>query len=120
MFVNENTWASATKGELWWNLGVGSFDEEVRMGRRRKARAAGPPISKSFYALISSGILWCLFAVPDLLFNATRSGWIAGGRPGKLDRPSHVLFRYPLVSFDILWYPLLNVRRSRLVGGEKT
>ena len=59
-------------------------------------------VLESLYALVSSGILWCLFGVPDLLFNATRSGWIAGGRPGKLDRPSHVLFRYPLVSSGIL------------------
>ena len=128
-FVIGNTWPSATKGELWWNWGVGSFEEEVRMGRSRKARTAGPPISKSSRKFVCSGIFWyplvSFFAVPDLLFNATRSGWIAGGRPGKLDRPSHVLYWYPLVSFDILWYPLvpsmwLNVRRSRWVGGEVT
>ena len=39
------TWASARKGELWWNWGVGSFEEEVRMGRSRKESTTGPSIS---------------------------------------------------------------------------
>ena len=39
------TWARAWKGELWWNWGVGSFEEEVKMGRSRKESRTGPSIS---------------------------------------------------------------------------
>ena len=107
MFVNGNTWASATKGELWWNWGVGSFEEEVRMGRSRKARTAGPPISKSSRKFVCSDIFWyplVSFCCPRPPLQCNEVKMDSRGKARKAGPSIACIVQ---VSSGILWYPLV-------------
>ena len=106
-FVIGNTWPSATKGELWWNWGVGSFEEEVRMGRRRKDRTAGPPISKSSRKFVCSDIFWYPLVSfccprPPLQCNEVRMD-----SRGKARKAGPSIACIVQVSSGILWYPFV-------------
>ena len=87
---------------------MGSFEEEVRMGRRRKDRTAGPPISKSSRKFVCSDIFWYPLVSfccprPPLQRNEVRMD-----SRGKARKAGPSITCIVQVSSCILWYPLIS------------